>query len=759
MIRTTPIDTPGTSGAYASARIEEYGSGGMGGGSGGTVGGDTPVTRPSPPPSTPPTSGGAPGSTIRPVSTTLVPRSPIFTIIQTFYISSDSVRNAAQVLITGVDLFFKNKPSLLRNSSGSTAPGVTVGICVVENGVPNLAKEYLQIARGTYDQIFAVSDASMSTAFAFSRPITVPTNQYYGIVIRFEDSNYDVWVNKKGYALVGTNNPSPGAGRDRDGHFFAGSAGAMNLTPQNDVDLKFRVKIAQFSTANNLQVDLVNNGYEFFTTDTRNGVFTGGEKLFVAQTQQTGTLNIQAGNIVVTGTGTALSSFAPSQQFIVQSGGRYVVSRVAAVTNSTQIVLTDPISFSNTAATFFVGPVAVLNRTSGVSGKLILTNSSANATVNFVGGSTIRGEQSNATSNIVSVDNLSVDEFVSHVNVVTNTPTAVIPTYNFAQANATAYFVDSVYQTLPQDTLVRTGAKPRFILSRSNELAQGYLYSTQRKSADIRAVISTTNPFISPTIENTTADITVRQMQISNTSSHLAAGVDTEVSLNGNALCKYFSRKMVFEQGRQAEDLRVYATAYRPLGTEIRMYARFYNAADREPFDDKPWTPLEIKGNKSQLRSSSVNLSNLIEFEYGLPVPESQETVVGSFTTTASSNILTAIGAPAFASKFVTGQLVKIYDPLFPQNYSISTVTTINSATSVSFTDPFVASANNLSVDILKYNVAFNYPSDSNYVRYYNIDGVVYKKYDAVQIKIVLQSDSTSVIPLVSQIQVIAVSA
>lgn len=729
-------------------------------GGGDWVGGDRTVTRtPQAVPSTPHIVGVAPGSTVPPVSSTLVPRSPIFTIIQTFYIPSDSVRNAAQVLITGIDLFFKNKPSLLRNSSGSTSPGVTVGICVVENGIPNLAKEYLQIARCTYDQIFAVSDSSISTAFAFKRPITVPTNQYYGIVIRFEDSNYDVWVNKKGNALVGTNNPSPGSILARDGHFFAGSTGLMNLTPQNDVDLKFRVKIAQFSTTSNIQVDLVNNGYEFFTTDTRSGVFTGGEKIFITQTLQTGTLNIQAGNIVVTGSGTTLSNFAPSHQFIIQSGSRYVVSRVAAVTNATQIVLTDAISFSNTAATFFVGPVAVLNSISGVNGKLILTNSSANATVKFVGGSTIRGEQSNATSNIVSVDNLSIDEFVSHVNVVTNTPTAVVPSYNFAQANATAYFVDSTYQTLPQDTLIRTGAKTRFILSRSNELAQGYLYSIQQKSADIRAVMSTTNPFISPTIENTTADITVRQMQISNTSSHLTAGVDTEVSLNGNSLCKYFSRKMVFEQGRQAEDLRVYVTAYRPLGTEIRMYARFYNAADREPFDDKPWTPLEIKGNKSLLRSSSVDLSNLIEFEYGLPVPESQETVAGSFTTTASSNILTAIGAPAFASKFVTGQLVKIYDPLFPQNYSISTVTTVNSATSVSFTDPFVASANNLSVDILKYNVAFNYPSDSNYVRYYNIDGVVYKKYDAVQIKVVLQADSTSVIPFISQIQAIAVSA
>lgn len=695
-----------------------------------------------------------------PLSSTVMARSSLFDVIQTFYVDSAAVQGAPSVAVSAIDLYFKGRPLTTLNASGITNPGVIVSLCEVVNGIPDLSREFLQVSRLSYDQIFAVADASIATTFGFERPIVVPTDRYYGVVIRFEDSDYSLWTNRRGDAILGTNNPSPGSTASRDGSYFSGSN--ATLIPQTDVDLKYRVRIAKYNLEEDLDVDLVNKDYEFLTVDQRSSTFVGGENIFIATTQYAGTLNVAAGNTAVTGTGTTLTDLVEGQQFIVRSNNTYSVATVGYVSNTTRMDLVTALPVTNSAAIFYKGPVGQLTKANYVTGQLTLSGSTANTTVKFEGGGTIRGETSNTTANIVSVDNLDVDEFISHIDAVVQSQTTFNSSYEIATSNTTAFFVSNVHAPLPRDVLVGVGSEPRAILSRSNEVDENYLYSTDLKSANVRLTLGSTNQFVSPIVEDINADLTVRQVQISNTTSHLAAGLDTEIGSNGKSLSKHFTRKLTFEGDRQAEDLKVFASIYRPAGTEVRVYAKLYNNSDSEAFDDKPWTPLEIKNNRANIRSSTEALQ-YIEYEFGLPAhPEVKEELAGTFTVVDDNATITGFGTADLTTKVAVGDKIKVFSPLFPNtNYIVATVASRTSTTitfAENITDNNVVGVG-MKASVLLYNTAFSNPSNFFTTRYYNSTGAAFDKFNVAQLKIVLQSDRSNIIPRVSQVQMIGVSA
>jgi hypothetical protein len=109
---------------------------------------------------------------------------------------------------------------------------------------------------------------------------------------------------------------------------------------------------------------------------------------------------------------------------------------------------------------------------------------------------------------------------------------------------------------------------------------------------------------------------------------------------------------------------------------------------------------------------------------------------------------------------------VKIYPPLFPQNYIISSVASLNSATSLTLNTPISSSdvastgSSGLVIDKLAYkHQAFSNIRNNNTVRYYNNSMTIIDKYDTFALKIVLLSDSQYIIPKVKNIRALGVSA
>jgi hypothetical protein len=109
-----------------------------------------------------------------------------------------------------------------------------------------------------------------------------------------------------------------------------------------------------------------------------------------------------------------------------------------------------------------------------------------------------------------------------------------------------------------------------------------------------------------------------------------------------------------------------------------------------------------------------------------------------------------------------TGDLIRLYDPLFPDNHEVFPVSSANSTAIVLFKpiDNVSLVSKEVSVDKLKYrNIAWNNIANDNKVRYVGTSYTEYDAYKSFQIKIVLLSNSTYVIPKVEQIQVIGASA
>ncbi len=701
-----------------------------------------------------------------------------YTMIQTFYADPEIVNNSSEVAITSINLFFKSKPSATKNVSGKASPGVVVRICAVENDEPILAKTFAgYTSRKSFEEIYSFSDASSSTTFGFAKPLKLTTGRFYGVVITFEDPGYELWVNKAGDKLVGTNTPSSGSNLIKDGKLYnRNNSGVFNAL--SDSDLKFFINCAKY-TSNTISDVFVNKDFEFFTAANINGRFIGGEYVYQTVANATGNVAFTQGTSFIIGNGTTFETTVTAGDRLVlwaNSTTKQVVP-ILNVVNNTYLETSVMISHSNTQTKFMLPPSGKVHYFSNPLKKLILVNSNANSTLKFAANSNILyGEDTQSTCTIASVDIFSADRVRLRGDVFTPPAGNVNNNIAFAYFDGASYLFDGAKRESIQvndQKMFNITQYDGQILSRSLEVDNANLLTNtelliSRKSVsvntDININLSNTELYQSPTINDSNMDMFVVQNKISNTYTGLDSNnavIDTEVLTNGVALSKHITTKVTFANNRFAEDIRVYMNAYRPANTELRVYARVHNSADPDAFDDKQWTPLEYKENGTKF-SSSDDENDFIEYTVGLAMtPESANVLPGTFTVQINNAIITAAGVNPTAH-IANNDLIKIYNPLIPEDYIVAVVENAN-ATTITLGD--AVSNNNLvgtgfKVDRLKYyHTAFNNITTDNVARYYNTSLVEYDKFDSMQIKIVMLSDTTFKAPKVDSIRVIGVSA
>jgi len=718
-------------------------------------------------------------NTTRAISEPRYEASSKYSAIQTFYADPEIVNNAGEVFLTSVDLYFKTRPSQVRNASGMENPGVSVQICEVKDDEPDLTRIYKEyISYKTYDQISAFADSSVSTTFSFPRPINIKTGRSYGIVITFDDPGFVLWQNKAGDKIIGSAESSPGTNAVKDGRLFLpNNAGVFR--PISDTDLKFELKCAQI-TANTYNGYFVNKSYEFFTVENNTGRFLGGEFVYQESATLVGNVAVTQGSNTIIGTGTSFTTqLKAGDNVVIWSNSTYTEAlTVDTIANDTYFTTTIDAAVSNTDTNFMLPPSGLVHLYDAVDKKLWLVNSNANSTLKFTVAGSLVGEDSRATADILTIDALSLDKLrlggtstiPSRGNITTKISTA------YANTDSIVYFRESA-TPVPLNSLNTFQIKDvnAQILSRSEEVDNSNLFSNtslfiNRKSivvnTDISIDKSNTELYSTPTMTDSHLDLYCVQHNISNTTLANDANtvlVDTEVfPTGGTALSKYVSKKLDLSAGgRAAEDVRVFMTAYKPANTNLQVYARVHNAADSDAFDDRQWTPLEYKTNGGVF-SSSDDTTDVIEYELGLPqFPESRDTLAGTFSTQLSNNELLAEGVTP-SSLVQADDLIKIYNPLIPSDYQIGVVDSAN-ATHIVFGDLI---ANNdlvgtgFKVDRLKYySTAFNNQLSDNVARYYSSSLVEYDKFDTLQIKIVFVSDTSYIVPRVDSVQVAGVSS
>lgn len=444
--------------------------------------------------------------------------------------------------------------------------------------------------------------------------------------------------------------------------------------------------------------------------------------------------------------------------YIIFSGGGATLNATATLTtNATGNIVS--INIVNTGYGFTSTPTAVVYKSDGSLG-----NTSATITASI--GSQLKGELSFAKVLISNVSSIPVHTFIQDIQIdakggfVTNTSVD----FAFKDATSNTYkFSDDNFKPLANESIDITNYSAE-LLSKSLELAnQSTLGATssEGKSSIIKFKFNTNNKYESPDLIVDLASLYVFMNDINNdaTGEHLGAG---------NAVSRHISKKIAFDKDRFAEDIRVISSMWKPLGTDVKIYARIHNSKDHDAFDDKDWTELEIKdstfGNKYY--SSLTDPKDYVEFTYGFRhYPEISVQATGIATVNADPANSTVVGVgTSFDTELANGDLIVLYDPLFANTtYAVAVVANTPTATAFEINRPLANSslaAATLNIGkVAKIHTAFNNIQNDNVVRYYSSSLTEFDTYDTMAIKIVPLSNNSFVVPRVDDIRVIGVSA
>ena len=438
-------------------------------------------------------------------------------------------------------------------------------------------------------------------------------------------------------------------------------------------------------------------------------------------------------------------------------GGSSTINAIAnVVTNGSGAIVA--FRFSNTGAGFTTAPSFIISNSS-----VLTANSSAGSGAALsanIYGSVIRGEISGASANIVSIDDYRIGVFDPDFIIDTQSiDTTLDIKHNFAYLDGN-YYVNTSYE---DKTLVTNNYITKYsglLMSRSKEvLSNTYLHNTDKSSVfkvSMGVKKPSTNLYISPILHLDQLNLFTYQYDINN-------DITNENTRYGNAHAKYISKKITFSTGRYVEDIRVFLTAYKPVGTDIIVYAKIYNTLDgTESFDDREWSLLELKDGIG-LSSSPVDQSDMIELVYGFRnYPQIDSTLTGTVNVTSGNSTIVGSGT-TFNTDLAVDDLVKVYKESFANtNYFIAVVDSVANATSLTINS---STTNNslLGVSkidkISKKHEAFNNRQNFNMVRYYNEDMIEFDGYNVMAVKIVLLSSTPSIVPEVEDIRAIGVSS
>lgn len=84
-------------------------------------------------------------------------------------------------------------------------------------------------------------------------------------------------------------------------------------------------------------------------------------------------------------------------------------------------------------------------------------------------------------------------------------------------------------------------------------------------------------------------------------------------SSGGNAIARYFTKKVTLTPQNDSGDLRVFTTAYWPNGAKILMYYKILNRNDSQSFDKSSWQLMTLVSN---INTYSTTNTDFIEYEF-----------------------------------------------------------------------------------------------------------------------------------------------
>jgi len=564
-------------------------------------------------------------------------------IAQTMFISSilSAKTRSSGMYLTKVDLFFSTKDANLP---------IIIQIQEVEPLTGHITPRVVPFGRVVIppSDVNISADGSAPTPVYFPSPVYLSNETEYAVVLIPAAGNpsYNAFT-----AVLGEKDiidKSVVAEQPASGFMFT-SANQRTWVPVENEDLKFTAYYAEFNKSSIGNLIVKNPFRDHLTIANTTGALDRAGETVHGQTRIVGTYSIAAGNttainthiannsayaqgitsgatgrLVKLGTGAlVIRSVSTTAQF---RGGERIRIRVA--NNVSRNATTGEIkgTVTATSATYPVGRVTYYDNINYANTRLIIANTSfinsGPAFVNnriFTTNTFIRGQISGYDARIVTIVNLTID----NINLITN---MIVPSNNDVRAFAKMATSTSARDTsffrvnINGDTELNA---PRYILSRSIESNTSASSSTMaaNRSLEIRYELDGRNSVASPAIDLDRITLYHTHNQIS---TEAEIGTSEEYVKNGgNSEARYITRIVTLADGQDAEDLRVYLTAYKPSGSNIFVYYKVLAAEDNDNMEDVRWIPMQLneeQGFTAATRySSSENKDDFIELTYDVP--------------------------------------------------------------------------------------------------------------------------------------------
>jgi hypothetical protein len=521
-------------------------------------------------------------------------------LAQTYYVAAP--KSTDGVFITKVDLFFARK---------SNQFPITLQIRETTNGHPSSTIVPYGAKTLFPNQINAdLNSASTPTSFIFDSPVFLENNKEYSFVAvpGGDNDEYLLWVAELGGKDITTNqliDKQPASGV-----MFTSSNNRI-WSPFQSEDIKYTIYRANFSTTPGT-VYVENDDIDFFTYDNVSETFRIGEKIYSESV-------LRFANNRVVSVGQILQSKAARDGASVTNANfaNGVIRQIVSSSNGQVYVKVDnfqkfPTTASANINNLFVGTTWVGNTISfsanNRSGFISFIDSDnrklhiEKSTGSFAN-SFIRGQISGASARI-AVDNMPINAIVPKIPQISYTSSNI----NWVVRTTSTGGVISQSYT-PVDISIENEIldAEKTVFGKTNENVLSAVDGS-KKSLVLKGTLSTFDPYVSPVIDASRMNCFLVRNNINNLSTD-------EHKDSGSAQVRYITRPVELEDGQEAEDLIVFVTAYKPRGTDVKVYARIHNPEDSESFSTKDFTPLK-QVTTSNTFSDSVNRNDFKELEF-----------------------------------------------------------------------------------------------------------------------------------------------
>lgn len=435
--------------------------------------------------------------------------------------------------------------------------GVTLMLSEMRLGTPDTSRI---LARCHLDssQVYVSDDASVATTFVLDTPVFLGSGVTYAFLVRPDGDTpeYQIWLGETGGYDV-----SSGAQiyQNPYGGVAFVSSNMNTWSPLQKEDIKFTIYRSKF-TVGSATATFENEDDEYIT-------FTGLVRANTAEAVRVGDLCYTA-NATTTLVGANTTQPYGIVQYVDEAEEKVYID-----TSTGGWAAGQTLQFHRPSA---VGNTSLINANSLI----------ANCTVE-------------------SVDDLEYHAVVPRFAVIVPDKTGI--TYSFRGTKSTDA-ADTVSWKVQNEIELEFRDTTRIAKSYSNEVTD----LAGEASSSYEVSLSTLSNYVSPVIDLRKKS----SLMIENLINDDFTGEAN--SRYGSASTKYVSRNVTLDDGQESEDMHVWVSAYRPSGTDFKVYVKFHNSEDGEVFDGKAWTEMEPATGEF-LFSSTLDDRDYREFEFRLP--------------------------------------------------------------------------------------------------------------------------------------------